>query len=194
MKKIFFWVSGPSLGCFWIVLRFWPKIFMKNACFLPKIEIGWDLGCFGKFHKILKIWHFLIMKNFFESGFLMSHGGSFPLGVKLHKCKKVYPKCVVAQRLDLLIKTMDLMLFFSKDRNGPWSSSIPRDTLEPLLFKVKVSYLRSFEKKCYKHLKNGKNLKKIQNFQNPNQVRTCITYHEVTISQCLNHLGHQYLI
>ena len=103
MKKNFFWVSGPSLGCFWIVLRFWPKIFMKNACFLPKIEIGWDLGCFGKFHKILKIWHFLIMKNFFESGFLMSHGGSFPLGVKLHKCKKVYPKCVVAQRLSLLM-------------------------------------------------------------------------------------------
>ena len=32
----------------------------------------------------------------------MSQGGSFPLGVKLHKCKKVYPKCVVAQRLSLL--------------------------------------------------------------------------------------------
>ena len=100
--KNFFWVSGPSLGCFWIVLRFWPKIFMKNACFLPKIEIGWDLGCFGKFHKILKIWHFLIMKKFFESGFLMSHGGLFPLGVKIHKSKKVYHKCVVAQRLWLL--------------------------------------------------------------------------------------------
>ena len=109
MKKNFFWVSGPSLGCFWIVLRFWPKIFMKNACFLPKIEIGWDLGCFGKFHKILKIWHFLIMKNFFESGFLMSHGGSFPLGVKLHKCKKVYPKCVVAQRLGLLKEIVEKM-------------------------------------------------------------------------------------
>ena len=102
MKKIFFWVSGPSLGCFWIVLRFWPKIFMKNACFLPKIEEGWDFGLFGKFHKIIKIGHFLKMKNFFESGFLMSHGGSFPMGVKLSKSKKVYPKCVVAQRLSLL--------------------------------------------------------------------------------------------
>ena len=42
------------------------------------------------------------MKNFFESGFLMSHEGSFPMGVKLSKSKKVYPKCVVAQRLGLL--------------------------------------------------------------------------------------------
>ena len=75
---------------------------MKNACFLPKIEEGWDFGLFGKFHKIIKIGHFLKMKNFFESGFLMSHGGSFPMGVKLSKSKKVYPKCVVAQRLGLL--------------------------------------------------------------------------------------------
>ena len=43
------------------------------------------------------------MKNFFESGFLMSHEGSFPMGVKLSKSKKVYPKCVVAQRLGLLM-------------------------------------------------------------------------------------------
>ena len=70
--------------------------------FLPKIEEGWDFGLFGKFHKTIKIGHFLKMKNFFESGFLMSHGGSFPMGVKLSKSKKVYPKCVVAQRLDLL--------------------------------------------------------------------------------------------
>ena len=75
---------------------------MKNACFLPKMAEGWDFGWFGKFHKIVKIGHFLKMKNFFESGFLMSHGGSFPMGVKLSKSKKVYPKCVVAQRLDLL--------------------------------------------------------------------------------------------
>ena len=44
------------------------------------------------------------MKNFFESGFLMSHEGSFPMGVKLSKSKKVYPKCVEAQRLGLLIE------------------------------------------------------------------------------------------
>ena len=77
---------------------------MKNACFLPKIAEGWDFGWFGKFHKIIKIGHFLKMKNFFESGFLMSHEGSFPMGVKLSKSKKVYPKCVVAQRLGLLIR------------------------------------------------------------------------------------------
>ena len=76
---------------------------MKNACFLPKIAEGWDFGWFGKFHKIIKIGHFLKMKNFFESGFLMSHEGSFPMGVKLSKSKKVYPKCVVAQRLCLLM-------------------------------------------------------------------------------------------
>ena len=48
------------------------------------------------------------MKNFFESGFLMSHEGSFPMGVKLSKSKKVYPKCVVAQRLGLLSKYSSL--------------------------------------------------------------------------------------
>ena len=102
LEKNFFWVSGCSFGCFWIVLRFWPKIFMKNACFLPKQAKGWNLGGFRKFHKIIKIGHFLIMKKFFESGFLMSYWGLFPPGVKIHKSKKVYHKCVVAQRLWLL--------------------------------------------------------------------------------------------
>ena len=50
------------------------------------------------------------MKKFFESGFLMSHEGSFPMGVKLSKSKKVYPKCVVAQRLGLLTHTNQLLL------------------------------------------------------------------------------------
>ena len=83
---------------------------MKNACFLPKIAEGWDFGWFGKFHKIIKIGHFLKMKKFFESGFLMSHEGSFPMGVKLSKSKKVYPKCVVAQRLGLLMENHPISL------------------------------------------------------------------------------------
>ena len=41
----------------------------------------------------------------------MSHGGLFPLGVKLDKCEKVYPKCVVAQRLDLL-KLLEALYYF----------------------------------------------------------------------------------
>ena len=102
MKIYFFLVSGPSFGCFWIVLRFWPKLFMKNACLLPKMAEGWDFGRFGEFHKIIKIGHFLMMKIFFESKFLMSYEGLFLLGVKLHKCEKVYSKCVVTQSLTLL--------------------------------------------------------------------------------------------
>ena len=86
---------------------------MKNAYFLPKMAEGGDFGWFGKFHKIIKIGHFLKMKNFFESGFLMSHEGSFPMGVKLSKSKKVYPKCVVAQRLGLLKVYLVVLYFIS---------------------------------------------------------------------------------
>ena len=71
-----------------------------------------------------------------------------------------------------LIKTQISMLLFSKGRNGPWSSSVPTDTLEFDLFRVKVWYLRSFEKNYHKHLKNGKKLKKVLKNQNPSQSLT----------------------
>ena len=55
-----------------------------------------------------------------------------------------------------LIKTQFLMLIFSKGRRGPWSSSIPIESLETLDFEVLVSYLRMFTQISYKHFKIGK--------------------------------------
>ena len=59
-----------------------------------------------------------------------------------------------------LTKTQFLMLIFSKGRRGPWSSSIPIESLETLDFEVLVSYLRIFTKKSYKHFKIGKIFKR----------------------------------
>ena len=47
----------------------------KDSCFWQKIEEGWNLGGFWKFHTTIKIGHYLLKKIFFESGFLMTHEG-----------------------------------------------------------------------------------------------------------------------
>ena len=59
-----------------------------------------------------------------------------------------------------LTKTQFLMLIFSKGRRGPWSSSIPIESLETPYFWVKVSFLRSFTENSYKHFKIGKIIKR----------------------------------
>ena len=59
-----------------------------------------------------------------------------------------------------LTKTQFLMLIFSKGRRGPWSSSIPIESLETLFLGVLVSYLRLFAKNSYEHYKIGKIFKR----------------------------------
>ena len=70
-ENLFFWVSEPSFGYFWIVLRFWPKICMKNAGFFTKNGRRMRFWLIWKYHKLIKIEHFLVMKNFLERGYTM---------------------------------------------------------------------------------------------------------------------------
>ena len=104
---------GKAWKKFFLSLRAFFRMFLNSFEVLAKnfhekcmfFAKNWNRVRFRLFWKISQNPQNLTLFNnkiFFESGFLMSHGGSFPLGVKLHKCKKVYPKCVVAQRLSLL--------------------------------------------------------------------------------------------
>ena len=80
LKKYFFLVSRSSFECLWIVLRFWPKLFMKNACFLAKI---WNRVRFRLFWKISQNPQNLTLFNnekFFWKWILNVPWGLFPPG------------------------------------------------------------------------------------------------------------------
>ena len=127
------------------------------------------------------------MKKRFESGFLMSHEGSFPMGVKLSKSKKVYPKCVVAQGLgllrvlkiffleeDFLFKSVwvwcAIQIFKSKWKTSiPWIIIVKGDAYADML-------VNALDNEIYKHVtlddlpkwselvKNGQKFSKYSNY------------------------------
>ena len=89
-----------------------------------------------------------------------------------------------------LIKIQFTMLFFSKGRGGAGSSSIPGETLEPLLLGVKSPSLLNFTETRYLPWKFGKFVKNVKKLKPWVWIWTWATSARATIAQRLSPLGH----